>query len=264
MSVISSGVSDANVLFERHGKIALITLNRPGRRNAVDARTSQELRECVDELENDASLSVGILRGNGSVFCSGMDLQAFNEGEAKAILFGEGGFAGFVRRPRSKPIIASVHGAALAGGFELLLACDLVVASDKCVFGLPEVKRGLLAGGGGALRLAQLLPRAVANEILLLGEPFDAKTAKRLGLINRVVREPELQLAAVELAEAIARNAPLSTLANLTVVNTVSQQRGVNHWALNDALLQTLINSDDAREGTVAFTEKREAVWRSR
>lgn len=156
-----------------------------------------------------------------------------------------------------------MHGAALAGGFELMLACDLVVASEKCVFGLPEVKRGLLAGGGGALRLAQLLPRVVANEILLLGEPFDAETAKRFGLINRVVREPELQLAAVELAEALVRNAPLSTRANLVVVNAVSQQDAVNHWALNDALLQTLINSDDAREGTAAFTEKREAVWRS-
>jgi enoyl-CoA hydratase len=197
------------------------------------------------------------------MFCSGMDLRAFAEGEGESILFGEHGFAGFVRRARKKPIVAAVHGAALAGGFELMLACDLVVATESCRFGLPEAKRGLIAGGGGALRLARALPRAIANEILLLGEHFDALTARHLGLVNRLVADEEaVQAGSLSMAMALAENAPLSIAANLAMVNAASGHDAAADWSLSNRLLGDLVNSADALEGARAFAEKRPANWR--
>jgi len=252
------------VLFEVRDRIAIITLNRPERRNAVDTALTDALSAAIERLETDADLSVGILRGNGPVFCAGMDLGAFLDGQAERILFGPGGFAGLAKRRRKKPLIAAVHGAALAGGFELMLACDLVVSSPECRFGLPETRLGLMAGGGGALRLAQSLPRAVADEILLLGDTFGAERAQALGLINRIVPAADLDSAALELAAGVAANAPAALAASLAMVDAVVRDVDGASWALSDVLLRTLITGEDAREGALAFTEKRKPVWSGR
>lgn len=237
-------------------------MNRPDRRNAIDARTSQHLRIAVDRFEKDDDLVAGVLRGEGPIFCSGMDLKAFAEGEAEEILFGEGHLGGFVSRARTKPLIAAVQGAAIAGGFELMLACDLVVATKNCQFGLPEAKRGLVAGAGGALRLGEMLPPAIAKEILLTGSLFDASRAYQLGLVNRLVAEAELFDAVIGLANTIAQNAPLSVRSSLALVKAESEQARAPLWKMNDALLRRAIESNDALEGAAAFAGKRNPIWR--
>ncbi|MGF6313134.1 enoyl-CoA hydratase [Bradyrhizobium sp. i1.8.4] len=254
--------STETVLFETCGKIGIVSINRPHRRNALDAHTCRLLREAVNRLECDQELAVGVIRGNGAVFCSGMDLQAFVDGEAEEILFGEGHFGGLVSRARTKPLIAAVQGAAIAGGFELMLACDLAVSTETCQFGLPEAKRGLVAGAGGAFRLGEVLPRAIASEILLTGELFDAARAYQLGLVNRVVPEIKLTEVAMDLAETVARNAPLSIRASLALLKAPNEQGQERLWELNDKLLGSLIESNDATEGAVAFTSKRRPIWR--
>jgi enoyl-CoA hydratase len=251
--------------FETRGPVALITLNRPGRRNAVDAATTRALRAALERLEADDELAVGILRGHGPVFSAGMDLRAFVDGEADEILFGPGRFGGFVSHARKKPLIAAVHGAALAGGFELMLACDLVVAAEGCRFGLPEAGLGLVAGAGGAFRVAARLPRAIANEIVLGGALFDTERALQFGLVNRVVPEEELLEAALVLAERLAANAPLSLQAGRALVEAGSAGgREEDLWRLNDEWLRRCIASEDAREGAIAFAEKRPPVWRGK
>ena len=246
-----------NVLFEISGSIATITLNRPAQRNAVNSDLSDELRRAVDRIEADETLKVGILTGAGSVFCAGMDLTAFANMEAEAILFEAGGFGGFVKRSRRKPIIAAVNGAALAGGFELVLACDLVVSVDTAIFGLPESKIGLIAGGGGAFRLGQRLPKALANEILLTGEPISAARAYSMGLINKVVTKDELIYEATRLAMTISNNAPLSISRSLKLAECSDSLTDADCWKLNDELLKMSISSDDAMEGATAFKKKR-------
>lgn len=253
---------DDTVLFEQSGPIAIITLNRPGKRNAVNADLCDQLRAAVDRLEADSELIVGILRGAGVAFCGGMDLVAFANGEGAQILFGPGGLAGFVSRRRKKPIVAAVHGAALAGGFELMLACDLVVAAEDCRLGLPEVQRGLVAGAGGALRLGERLPPAAANEILLTGDDFTPIRAMQLGLINRVVPETSVMETALSLARRIAQNAPLSIAASLELAKAATELRHDDLWTLNNRILADIVDTDDAREGAIAFGQKRKAIWR--
>ncbi|MEM1099904.1 MAG: crotonase/enoyl-CoA hydratase family protein [Pseudomonadota bacterium] len=256
--------SSTSVLFKRDGPIATITLNRPSRRNAIDAEMSAALRAAVSELEADDDLLIGILRGAGPAFSAGMDLAAFERGEAEDILFGPGHLGGFVSRPRRKPVIASVHGPALAGGFELVLACDLVVAAEEAVFGLPEAKIGLVAGAGGALRLGQRLPQAIANELLLTGGTIDAHRAASLGLVNRVVPAGELEDTARGLARVIASNAPLAIEAGLALTAASRNVGSDAIWQENDRHLRALLSSDDAAEGARAFAEKRAPVWRGR
>lgn len=250
-----------NVLFETQGKIALITLNRPHQRNAIDAITGSQLRDAINTFEDDDQLHIAVLRGNGSVFCAGMDLKAFIDGEAEEILFGPDRLGGLVSRDRRKPIIASVQGAALAGGFELMLACDLVVASKSAVFGLPESKIGLVAGAGGAFRLGQFLPKAVVNEILITGDSFSAERAYSLGLVNTLVDESCLVEETVQWAQKISQNAPLSIRSSLQLAKVSSTIGEDTFWELNDLLLKGLLDSDDGKEGAAAFTEKRKAVW---
>ncbi|MCT4655489.1 MAG: enoyl-CoA hydratase-related protein [Cohaesibacter sp.] len=252
------------VQFEERGGIAIISLNRPAQRNALDGETSDQLRAAIDRLEREDHLRVGILRGNGPVFCAGLDLNTIANNQADEVLFGPDRFGGLVSRTRSKPLIAAVQKAALAGGFELALACDLIVASKEAIFGLPESKRGLVAGGGGAIRMAQSLPKVIANEILLLGEPFGAEDAKKMGLINRVVEAGDLEKASLDLAEAITKNAPLSIRASLELSRSCWEGSEEESWQLNDRLLKSLIDSEDAAEGAVAFKEKRPAVWQNR
>ena len=250
----------SSVRFETSGTVATITLNRPNRRNAIDAAMTACLRDAVARLEADPTLRIGILTGAGAHFCAGMDLAAFMEGDTDNILFGDGGFAGFVKTRRAKPIIASVEGAALAGGFELVLACDLAVASSSARFGLPEAKLGLIAGGGGAVRLARDLPKALANDLLLTGRTIDAEEALSYGLLNEVVAEGGALSAAHVLAATIAANAPLSVAGHLALTQGDSPEL----WQQSDATLQGMLKTSDAREGATAFLSKRLPVWSGR
>src|SRR3954453_12719352 len=194
----------------QHGRVRVVVIDRPDRANAIDLETAEALAGTLDELEHDDDTWAVILTGAGErVFSAGMDLKAVQAGEADAINGVSGGFAGIVRRDFSKPIVAAVNGAAMGGGFEIVLACDLVVAAEHARFGLPEVTRGLMAASGGAVRLPQRLPWPVAMELLLLGEPLDAARALALQLVNRIVPAAEVVDAAVELAERLAPHRPL-------------------------------------------------------
>ncbi|WBU65630.1 enoyl-CoA hydratase-related protein [Paracoccus aerodenitrificans] len=251
------------VLFEQRGSIAIVTLNRPDQRNAMDAAMTRALRKAIDRVEEDDNLRVAILAANGPSFCAGLDLKAFLSGEAEDILFGPGRFGGFVSRNRTKPVIACVQGAALAGGFELVLACDLVVASRGVSFGLPEARIGLIAGAGGAFRVGQRVPSVIANEIVLLGGKFDADQALQWGLINRVTGDDPMTLC-LSFAEQIADNAPLSVAASLAMARAPDFAQEDALWQENDRLLRRLTESEDAAEGARAFAEKRKPDWRGR
>jgi enoyl-CoA hydratase len=248
------------VLIQRHDGVLTVTLNRPGQRNAMTLDAAKILAEAMDELDGTPELRVGVLTGAGGVFCAGMDLKAFRRGERPA-LPGRG-FGGLTERPPQKPLIAAVEGWALGGGFELVLACDLVVAGRGAKFGLPEVKRGLAARGGGLLRLPVRLPRNIALELVMTGQPLEAGRARELGLVNRVVDDGMALTGALALAKQIEENAPLAV--------TVSKQVIVEApgWPLREGFdrqkqyLEPVFASDDAREGAAAFAERRSPVWR--
>ena len=253
------------VRYEVHDRIATITLDRPGQRNAIDAAMTAALRTALDRLETDCEALVAILTASGDrAFCAGMDLKAFADGEGPAILEGPGGFAGFTHYPRTKPCIAAVNGAALGGGCEIVLSCDLIVAAEHARFGLPEVTRGLFAASGGVLRLPRLIPRARALELLLTGELIDAQTACALGLINKVVPHGELLKTARDLALRISANAPLAVRETLALARAVFALPEEQLQARNDAAWARIAASEDAREGPRAFAEKRPAVWQER
>lgn len=239
--------------------VLTITICRPERRNAIDRATSLALAAALDRLDRDPAASIGLLTGEGSHFCSGMDLKAFGEGER--VELPERGLAGLTKRPPRKPLIAAVEGYALAGGFEIALACDLIVASETAVFGLPEVKRGLIAGSGGLLRLGDRLPRAIAMELALTGGQIQAEAAHCWGLINRLVLPGEALAAACLLGREIAMNAPLSLAASKAIIAESARWPEAELWSRQDAILEGVINSRDAREGARAFVEKRAPVW---
>ena len=253
------------VLYEVADGVAVITIDRPAQRNAIDAAVTAALRAAVDRFEADAGALVGILAGSGErAFCAGMDLKAFAAGEGPAIIEGRGGFAGFTAYPRTKPMVAAVNGAALAGGCEIVLACELVVAAEHAVFGLPEVKRGLFAASGGALRLPRMISRARALELLLTGYAIDAKTALDFGLINRVVPAERLLESARELAGRIRANAPLAVRETLALVRALGALPEDQLWGRNDAAWARIAASEDAHEGPRAFAEKRPPAWHGR
>jgi enoyl-CoA hydratase len=259
--------ADARLLvrFSVADGVATLTLDRPDQRNAINAAAAAQLLAAMDRFEADPAARVAILTGAGDkAFCAGMDLKAFAAGEGPAIFGGRGGFAGFTRYPRTKPVIAAVNGAALAGGCELVLACDLVVAADTAVFGQPEVKRGLFAAAGGAIRLLRAIPRVRAMELLLTGDPIAARTAFELGLVNRVVTLAELPAAALELARRICANAPLAVRETLAIARRASEPGGGDPWELNDTAWKRVAVSEDAAEGPRAFAEKRPARWQGR
>ena len=261
----SGGAAGEPVRYEVGERIAILTIDRPERRNAIDAATSVALRSALDRFEADAGALVAILTGSGErAFCAGMDLKAFAAGEGPAIIEGRGGFAGMTHRPRTKPVIAAVNGAALAGGCEIVLACDLAVAAEHAVFGFPEVKRGLFAASGGVLRLPRLIPRAAALELLLTGDVIDARTALGLGLINRVVPAGELLESARGLALSIAANAPLAVRETLALAHAVFSLPERELQARNDEAWARIAASEDAREGPRAFAEKRPPRWKAR
>lgn len=249
-----------SVLTHTDGGNLTITINRPERRNAIDRATSLALAAAFDRLDAEAELRVGILTGAGEHFCSGMDLKAFDQGE-RVELPGRG-LAGLTTTPPQKPLIAAIEGYALAGGCEIALACDLMVVSDTAMLGLPEVKRGLIAGSGGLLRLPERLPRALAMELALTGGMLTAAEAHRWGMANRLTPAGQALAVARDLAAAIAENAPLALAATKQIIATAARWPEPEVWDRMDARLEAIMNTGDAREGARAFVEKRAPIWR--
>jgi crotonobetainyl-CoA hydratase len=257
------------VLCERTGNVLILTINRPEARNAINAAVSIGLGEALDEAQNDPEVRAVVLTGAGDKsFCAGADLKAIARREnIYHPDHPEWGFAGYVQHFIDKPTIAAVNGTALGGGTELALASDLVVAHEFAKFGLPEVKRGLVAAAGGVFRIVNQLPRKVAMELLMTGEPMTANDAWEWGLINQVVKEGSVLDAALALAARITVNAPLSVQASKRIAYgaddgvVTDEQAG---WQRTMTEMQTLIRTEDAREGPIAFAEKREPVWKAR
>jgi len=253
------------VLRERRGHVEILTINRPEARNAVNGAVSEALSAAFDELADDPDAWVVVLTAAGDkAFSAGMDLKAFASGEGGAIIGASGGFAGIAKRDFAKPIIAAVNGSALAGGCEIMLACDLVVAADHATFGIPEAKRGLIAGGGGLIRLPKRLPMAVALELALTGDPMDAQRALALGLVNRVVPGERVLDEALALAGRIAENAPLAVRYSKEVMRKAADATEEEGWKINDAAVGVVFSSADAMEGPVAFAEKRPPKWQGK
>lgn len=251
------------LLVEHVDGIAVLTFNRPERRNAVDLPTARLLSRALDELDRCDELRVGVLAGTSTFFSAGMDLKAFDETGERPIDEERGGF-GIVAKPPRKPLIAAVEGPALGGGLEIALACDMIVAGESASFGLPEVRRGLTASGGGLLRLPRRIPRNLAMEFVLTGRPMTAARCAELGLVNRVVADGTALAAALELAAEIAGNAPLAVQASKTVVTMSAEWAEDEQFARQEALLDPVRRSEDAREGARAFREKRAPHWRGR
>jgi len=250
------------VLTERRERILLITINRPDQRNAVNASVAAGIAAALDELDGDPGLSLGVLTGAGKGFCAGMDLKAFVAGERPHA--DDRGFAGITERSAAKPLIAAVEGFALAGGLEVALACDLIVAGRGARLGIPEVKRSLVAAGGGLLRLPRALPRNVAMELALTGDPIDAERAFELGLVNRLAEAGQALTAALELGGTIAVNAPLALVATKRIMLESADWPDSEFFERQNAIVGPVMDSQDAREGAQAFAEKRAPVWKGR
>jgi enoyl-CoA hydratase len=254
-------VSD-QVLVAAEDGVQVITINRPEARNALNAAVARDIAAAIDELEASDGLHVAVLTGAGGMFSSGMDLKAFLRGESPAI---EGrGLCGITERPPRKPLIAAVEGYALAGGLELVLACDLVVAARTARFGVPEVKRSLVAGGGAALLLPRRVPMAYAMEMLLTGDPVGAGRAAEMGLVNRVTDEGDALRVALELARTIARNGPLAVAATKRVARASADWTWEQGWTEQAKIIEPVFASEDAKEGATAFAEKRSPRWKGR
>ena len=250
------------VLTERRERVLLITINRPDQRNAVNAAVAQGIAAALDQLDGDPELSVGVVTGAGKGFCAGMDLKAFVAGERPHV---EGrGFAGIVERPADKPLIAAVEGFAVAGGLEVALACDLIVASRGAKLGVPEVKRSLVAAGGALLRLPRALPRNIAMELALTGETIPAERAYELGLVSRLTEPGGALEAALELAGTIAANGPLALAATKAIMAKSGDWADAEFFERQAAIIAPVMGSEDAREGSIAFAERREPVWKGR
>ena len=257
-------MSDA-VLRERKGHVEILTINRPEARNAINGAVSEAMSTALDELTDDADAWVVVVTGAGDkAFSAGMDLKAFSSGEGGSIIGATGGFAGLTQRDFPKPIIAAVNGSALAGGFEIMLSCDLVVAADHATFGIPEAKRGLIAGAGGLVRMPKRLPLAIALELAMTGDAIDAPRALELGLVNRVVPADRLIPETLELAERIAANAPLAVRHSRAVIKACADIPESEGWKVNAEAVGIVFSSADAMEGPVAFAEKRPPNWQGR
>jgi enoyl-CoA hydratase len=252
------------VEFSAVGHIGVITINRPSARNAVNAEVAHGIEAAIDRLENDDDLWVGVLTGAPPVFCAGADLKVIQAGRRDELRTQRGGFAGIVARERAKPVIAAVEGQALAGGTEICLACDLIVASRTARFGIPEVKRGLVAAGGGLFRLPRRLPFGVAMELALTGEQLDAVRAHHFGLVNRLTDEGDALNHAMEVARQIESNAPLSVRLSRRVVLEAADEDEAAGWKLSEQAMAEALSSADRQEGIAAFVEKRQPVWSGR
>jgi enoyl-CoA hydratase len=253
------------VLRDRHGNVEILTINRPEARNAINGAVSTAMSGIMDELAGDDDCWVVVITGSGDkAFSAGMDLKAFSSGEGGSIIGASGGFAGLTQRDFPKPIIAAVNGSALAGGFEIMLSCDLVVAADHATFGIPEAKRGLIAGAGGLVRMPKRLPMAVALELAMTGDAIDAERAHALGLVNKVVPAADLMAEAVGLAERIAANAPLAVRYSKSVMKRAAEVPEAEGWKINAEAVGVVFSSADAMEGPIAFAEKRAPRWQGK
>jgi enoyl-CoA hydratase len=250
------------VIVETRDNVLVITINRPEARHAVNGAVATGVAAALDRLDSEPGLSVGVLTGAGGTFSSGMDLKGFLKGETPVV---EGrGLAGLTEAPPRKPLIAAVEGYALAGGFEMVLACDLVVASREAKFGLPEVKRSLVAGGGGLFRLPSRLPYYLAMELALTGDPITADVAAHHGLVNRLVDSGKALDGALELAAAVAANGPLALTASKEIVRKSLDWSEDEAWKQQLDIMAPVFGSEDAREGAAAFAEKRPPRWQGK
>lgn len=254
-----SEATEPVLLTERRGHVMIITLNRPEAMNAVNQDLAIALAGALEELDSDDGLRVGVLTGNGRGFSAGMDLKAFVSGGMPMV---DGrGFAGICERSADKPLIAAIEGFALAGGLEIALSCDLLVASEGAKLGIPEVGVGLFAGAGALLRLPKVLPYAKAMEMALTAQPIRAEEAMALGMVARVVPKGETLDTALELAESIAKNAPLGVAASKRIIKDMSMLTDEDFWAAHNPVMGEVFASADAIEGATAFAEKRDPNW---
>ncbi len=250
------------VLTERRDRVLVIKLNRPEQRNAVNAAVAAGIATALDQLDEDSDLSLGVLTGEGKGFCAGMDLKAFVAGESPYA--GDRGFAGITRRASAKPLIAAVEGFAVAGGLEVALACDLIVAARGAKLGIPEVKRSLVAAGGALLRLPRAIPRGIAMELALTGDPILAERAHELGLVNRLAEPGQALATALALSDEISVNGPLALAATKRIMVESVDWPESEFFERQGEIAGPVMASEDAREGSQAFAEKRAPQWRGR
>jgi enoyl-CoA hydratase len=253
-----------SVDYEQRGPFAVVRINRPEARNAVNGAVAQGIEDAIDKIEADDGTWVGILTGVPPVFCAGADLKEINSGNAGGLATKRGGFGGITQRERTKPIIAAVDGPALAGGTEIVLSCDLVVASTTATFGIPEVKRSLVAGAGGLFRLGRKIPMNIAMELALTGDPIDATRAHQLGLVNRLVEPGQALDEAVKLAEQICANAPIAVRESRKIVLEATNAPDDVGWRMSAEGMAKAMSSEDLQEGLTAFIEKRPPQWKGR
>ena len=250
--------------YRQEGRVAVLTINRPEARNAVNGDVARGMEEAIDRLEADDDTWIGVVAGEGPVFSAGADLKAIAAGQAADLQTKRGGFGGIAARDRTKPLIAAVDGPALAGGCEIVLSCDLVVASTNARFGIPEVKRSLVAAAGGLFRLPRALPRNVAMELALTGDPIDAERAHAFGLVNELVEPGKALEAALALAERINANAPVAVRQSRRVVVEGMLADDDTAWKVTGDAMAKAMSTEDFAEGPRAFIEKRPPEWKGR
>jgi enoyl-CoA hydratase len=250
--------------FEQRGPIAIIKINRPEARNAVNGAVAEGIEAAIDEIEARDDIWIGIITGEPPVFCAGADLKEINAGKAASLATARGGFGGVTQRERTKPLIAAVDGPALAGGTEIVLSCDLVVASTTATFGIPEVKRSLAAAAGGLFRLGRKLPFNLAMELTLTGDPIGAERAFAHGFVNRLVEPGNALDGAMALAEQVTANAPVAVRASRKVVLAATNADDEVGWKMSAEAMAAAMTSEDFSEGLTAFIEKRPPQWKGR
>ena len=260
---MSDTSGESEVLTEIRGRVMIITLNRPDAMNAVNQALAQQLAAAMDALDENPDVSVGVLTGNGRGFCAGMDLKAFVEGSFPTVP--GRGFGGVTEQPPKKPVIAAVEGFALAGGLELALTCDLIVASEGAKFGIPEAGVGLFAGAGGLMRLPRVVPYAVAMRMALTAKPIRAEEAHGYGMVAEVAPKGEALAKAIELAEEVAANAPLALIASKALIRESNGRTEDEFWAYQaENYFEMVFKSEDSIEGATAFAEKRAPNWQGK